>query len=39
MSLQDPKHARDVRAMHALGNLRMLLELKRDGRKKGQVDN
>ena len=37
MTLQDPKEARSVRAMHALGKLRMLLELKRDGRKKGRL--
>jgi hypothetical protein len=35
MSLQDPAKACGVRAVHALGKLRMLLELKRDGRKKG----
>ena len=37
MSLQEPNEARNVRAMHALGKLRMLLELKRDGRKKGRL--
>jgi hypothetical protein len=37
MSLQDPSKARSVRAVHALGKLRMLLELKRDGRKKGRL--
>jgi hypothetical protein len=37
MSLQDPTEARSVRAVHALGKLRMLLELKRDGRKKGRL--
>ena len=37
MSFQELNAARDVRAMHALGKLRMLLELKRDGRKKGRL--
>jgi hypothetical protein len=37
MSLQDPKQALSVRGAHALGKLRMLLELKRDGRKKGRL--
>jgi hypothetical protein len=35
MSLQDPAKTCGVRAVHVLGKLRMLLELKRDGRKKG----
>ena len=37
MSLQDPKQAVSVRGAHALGKLRMILELKRDGRKKGRL--
>ena len=32
MTLQDPKQAYSVRFVHALGRLRMRLELKRDGR-------
>ena len=35
MTLQDPKQAYSVRSANALGKLRMLLELKRDGRRKG----
>ena len=37
MKLQDPAEAVSVRRDHALGRLRMLLELKRDGRKKGRL--
>ena len=37
MSLQGPSKARSVRAVHAVGKLRMLLELKRDGRKKSRL--
>ena len=37
MTLQDPKQAYSVRSVHALGKLRMLLELKRDGRRKGRL--
>ena len=37
MTLQDPKQAYSVRSAHALGKLRMLLELKRDGRRKGRL--
>jgi hypothetical protein len=37
MTLQDPKQAYSVRSANALGKLRMLLELKRDGRRKGRL--
>ena len=37
MTMQDPKQAYSVRSVHALGRLRMLLELKRDGRRKGRL--
>ena len=37
MTLQDPKQAYRVRSANALGKLRMLLELKRDDRRKGRL--
>ena len=37
MTLQDPKQAYSVRSANALGKLRMLLEIKRDGRRKGRL--
>ena len=37
MTLQDPQKAYSVRFVYALGRLRMLLELKRDGRRKGRL--
>ena len=37
MTLQDPKQAYSVRSANVLGKLRMLLELKRDGRRKDRL--
>ena len=37
MTLQDPKQVYSVRSVNALGKLRMLLELKRGGRRKGRL--